>query len=434
MKKQELWSDEEINFMQELNSNGFTKAAIAESLTERFGRTFTYASVKSKLERVSNSVKKDTDNKPINAYKETTEILGDGSHRSDKLLKMSAEQSKDVNYLLRAHGYDLNAWELVSARNNIWNVSDKINGVQTLYSSKITVKPKENAYSEKDFETFLLKFGQKYKSPVHETTNYSKTGKLLELNIADLHVGKLCWVGDSNDHYNEEVARERFFYIINDVLTKTSHYKYSKILFVWSNDFFHYDTISKTTTNGTPQDTNLRWQQMFELGVEMLVNAIDLLSQFAPVETMYIGSNHDKMISYFATMYLSAWYRNNNNVIISTDSRSRKYYKFGKCLLGFTHGNQEKKRIGKWLQVEAAKEWGETIYREVHAAHIHSEKMVDEDNGLIVRYVSSPTGTDNWHYESAYVGAIKKGQSFLWDADNGLELIINTSIKETQLI
>ncbi|MFF3148160.1 hypothetical protein ACFVRU_42225, partial [Streptomyces sp. NPDC057927] len=37
-------------------------------------------------------------------YKETTEILKDGTQKSDKLIKMSTEQSKNVNYLLEAHG------------------------------------------------------------------------------------------------------------------------------------------------------------------------------------------------------------------------------------------------------------------------------------------------------------------------------------------
>lgn len=360
--------------------------------------------------------------------KETVEIHADGSQSSHRLVRMSIEESKDPEFLLRAHGYSVDAWELVSARSNIWNAYSKQDGIQTLYSSRITVKPRVGTYDEKSFEEFLTRLSRDYKSPVHTPVNFSRDGKLLELNIADLHLGKLCWTGDSGDHYDEEVARKRFFHIINDVISKTRHYKYQKILFVWSNDFFHFDTVSGTTTKGTPLDTNLRWQQMFELGAEMLVQAIDLLSQFAPVETFYIASNHDKMISYFATMYLAAWYKDNKSVTINTDPRSRKFYKFGKCLIGFTHGNQEKKRIGKWLQVEAAKEWGETIYREVHAAHIHSEKLVDEDNGVIVRYVSSPTGTDNWHYDSAYIGAVKKGQSFLWDAENGLELIINSSV------
>ena len=38
------------------------------------------------------------------------------------------------------------------------------------------------------------------------------------------------------------------------------------------------------------------------------------------------------------------------------------------------------------------------------------------------------TGTDMWHRNSGYVGAIKKCQSFLWDKEKGLKNIIITTV------
>ncbi|RKJ71127.1 hypothetical protein D7X33_22615, partial [Butyricicoccus sp. 1XD8-22] len=61
----------------------------------------------------------EVDNEPIIKYKENTEILGDGSQKSDKLIEMSLEQSKNPDYLLEAHGFDTNEWELTSAKNSI---------------------------------------------------------------------------------------------------------------------------------------------------------------------------------------------------------------------------------------------------------------------------------------------------------------------------
>ncbi|ASA22742.1 hypothetical protein [Paenibacillus donghaensis] len=366
---------------------------------------------------------------PIKQYGEKMEIHKDGSHSSDKLLQMSAEQSKDVNYLLSAHGYDNSSWELLSARNNFWNVYSKVDGVQTLYSSKISVKPRTDSLSEEDLKLFFEDLSKNYQSPLHSPTNYSVDGKMLELNISDLHLGKLCWNGDSGDTYNYEIARERFFYIINDILTRTQGYKFEKILFIWSNDFFHTDGINGTTTAGTRQDTDVRWQQMYKLGVKMLVEGIDLCSQFAPVETCYIGSNHDKATSYYAVEYLDAWFRNNPNITVNNDAKSRKYVEFGQCLIGLSHGHSEGKRAGKLMPIEAREAWGRTKYHEFHAGHFHSEKAVVEENGIIVRYVSSPTSTDNWHFESGYVGAIQKSMSFVWDRNKGLMDVLNTTVE-----
>lgn len=385
--------------------------------------------VKNRLRNRKNLNNTKTETVKSDGTVESVEIHKDGSQSSSKLLEMSLEQAKDVHYILKAHGYDVDAWELISARNNIWNAYSKTDGVQTLYSSKISVKPKQDNFSLDEMKQFFIEMGKDFKSPVHAPIRYDENGKMLEVNIADLHVGKLCWSGDSNDTYDLEVARDRFFYIINDVLTRTQQYKFEKILFVWSNDFFHYDNLTQTTTAGTKQDSAWKYSQIYKAGTKMLVEAIDLLSQFAPVSTFYIGSNHDKQTSYCATEHLAAWFRNNPNVEVDTDPKIRKYVEFGDCLIQFSHGHAEGKRIGEVMSVEAKEAWGRTNFKEVHAGHFHSEKTVTKDNGVIVRYLGSPTGTDTWHYESGYIGAIKKGESFVWDRKKGLIDLIFTTVE-----
>lgn len=380
----------------------------------------------------NNSDANDKENKDIelsNTYKTTVELNKDGSQTSDRLLQISEEQCKDVNFLLECHGYSPALFELVSSKNSIWNVQSKAEGVRTLYSSKITVKPRVDNISFEEIKEHFNELSNNYQSPVHSPTRYDINGKMLELNISDLHLGKLSWIGDAGESYDYKIARERFFYIINDVLTRTSHYKFNKILFIWSQDFFHYDSTNITTTAGTRQDSDLRWQKLYKVGIEMLIEAIDLLSQYAPVTTFYIGSNHDKMTSFYAVNELYAWFRNNDNVTINIEAQARKYIEFGNSLVGFTHGDSEKKaRIGKLMPIEAREAWGRTLYHEVHAAHFHSEQVVKEENGIIVRYVSSPTSTDNWHYENGFVGAVKKAQSFIWDREFGLTDILHTVI------
>jgi hypothetical protein len=74
--------------------------------------------------------------------KTTVEINKDGWHTSSKLIRMKDEDTKNPEFLLKAHGYDPGAWELISARSNIWNAYSKQDGIMELYASKIVVKPK----------------------------------------------------------------------------------------------------------------------------------------------------------------------------------------------------------------------------------------------------------------------------------------------------
>ncbi len=390
--------------------------------------------VKKRLKKEDNlplsdkQIHRDLNDKDLESkYKTTLEINKDGTQTSDKLIKMSEEEAKDINFLLNAHGFDPKSWELVSARNNIWNVYSKVHGVQVLYSSKIVVKPRVDSISIEEIKEHFEEFSKNYQSPIHKPSNYSIDGKMLEVNIADTHLGKLCWIGETGESYDYKIARERFLNVINDIITRTKHYSFEKILFIWSQDFFHFDTIDNTTTHGTKQDTDMRWQKLFLKGIEMLIEGIDLLSQLAPVETFYIGANHDKTTSYYAINYLYAWYRNNQNITVDISPRSRKYYEFGKCLIGFAHGDTEKKRIAGLMPTEAREAWGRTLWHEIHLGHLHSEQTREENN-IIIRNISSITSTDNWHYESGYIGAVKKAQSFVWDREYGLTDILHSVV------
>lgn len=424
----------EIGIQKKLKQINLSWQEIAEQFSEgRFtnGEMFR-CWVKSELKK-NGQLKPKVENpieelSPEDNYKKTIEINKDGSQTSDKLVRMSEEDSKDVNYLLVAHGYDSKVWELISARSNIWNSYSKADGKMTLYSSKISVKPRTSSFSLEDIRDVFEEMSSKFERTVHEPIKYSVSGKMLELNISDLHLGKVADLSTSNDTYNYEIAKNRFFHVINDVLTRTAHYKFEKILFIYSQDFFHHEGLSSSTTGGTKMESDLRWNELFKMGVQLLVEAIDMLSRIAPTETIYIASNHDRQISYYAIEYLYAWFRNNPNVTVNNDPRSRKYIEFGKNLLGFAHGHNEKKRLVHMMPIEAKEAWGRTNWREFHLGHLHSEQSVTEENGIIVRHISSVTGTDQWHFDSGFIGSVKKAQSFVYDSEKGLIDILHTVV------
>ncbi|WP_036653825.1 hypothetical protein, partial [Paenibacillus pini] len=128
-------------------------------------------------------------------FKESMEIHRDGTQSSSKLVRMSIEESKDVNFLLKSHGYDTEAWELISAKSNVWNVYSKTDGISTLYSSKISVKPRKEELTFETIKKFFAEMSNDYTSPIHQPTRFSEDGKMLEVSIADLHLGKLAWSG-----------------------------------------------------------------------------------------------------------------------------------------------------------------------------------------------------------------------------------------------
>lgn len=361
------------------------------------------------------------------------EYRADGSIISQKFITIRDGDDMTPSFLLEAHGLKPSAWEVISYRNNFWNTQIKGGTKQISYQSRLSAKPANKL----DLAEIDKHFAQLERKSFKPPKVKAKTGTMMaEVNVADLHLSKLCWRGDTPENYDYKIARETFYRIIAEAIDNLRGKPIEYITFVWANDYFNADTIGNTTTAGTPQDVDVRWQKMFNVGVEMLVRGMEMLSEVAPVKTFYTPSNHDESTGYHALKYLEAWFRKDPMVEINTDAYPRKYQLYGNTLIGYCHGDKENRRgtkekasrLASLMPIEASSLWGQAKFREMHAAHLHSEQMIQEINGVIVRRISSPTASDTWHTEHGYIGAVRKAQVFLYEKERGLLQTINIPV------
>ena len=345
-----------------------------------------------------------TENEPLIKYKETTEILGDGTQKSDKLISMSNEQSKDVNYLLQAHGFDTTEWELISARNNIWNVSSKTQGVQTLYSSKISVKPKgKNGFNmEKLLETI-----KRDVKPVVVERPLETGDKLLEIPLFDMHFG----IADF-DYYISTYQK---------VANKIKSIKWNTVVFVIGQDLLHNDGFTGKTTSGTfieKVNTEKAWDDayLFYLG---LINFA--LGSSNNVHVIYSCGNHDQGISFGFVKTLEAKFP---QVTFDTAMKQRKGYTWNNIFLGFSHGDKGANRLGKNFLTEHGASIAKAKIVEIHSGHIHHE-VTKDDFGIVVRALATGAKTDDWHDDNGFIGAMKRFEIFEYskDALDGIDFV-----------
>lgn len=359
----------------------------------------------------------------------------DGTVESVCLIELWDGEDLTPEKILAFHKLDPEKWQVISYTNNIWQAmtgKEQGNQRRQMYQSKLVAKPKAGGISLGEIDRHFRLLDRTYSPPVVRVQRPTGS-KMAEVNIADLHLGRLSWHGDTGYNYDHKIARDMFTGIISEIYHALKMMPLEYITFVWTNDFFNSDTVTKTTTGGTPQDTDIRWQKLFNAGVEMLVDAITMLSEIAPVKTFYTASNHDEATAYHAIKYLEAWFRKDSRIEVNTDARPRKYLLYGNVLLGYTHGNKEKPaRLSSLMPNEARTLWGESVTREIHAAHLHSEHAIQEVNGVIVRRVSSPTAPDTWSDKAGYVTAVRKAQTFIYDRERGLMQTINTPVEPAQ--
>jgi len=367
------------------------------------------------------------------------EYKHDGSIISEKFITIRDGDDITPEIVLEAHGLDPRKWEVVSYKNNYWNSQLKGGAKQISYQSKLTAKPKTRQLDLSEIDKHFAQLDRKNFTP--PTPRKIEGEYMAEVNIADLHLGKLAWHGDCLENYDYKIARDLYYQILSDIRNRIKGLPISYITFVWANDFFNADTIDNTTTGLTRQDCDVRWQKMFNVGVEMLVRGIEMLCEIAPIKTFYTPSNHDEVNGYHALKYLEAWFRQHPDVTVDVSAYPRKYQLFGNTLIGYCHGHKENgksgnggatkekaSRLASLMPLESSDMWAKAKSREFHAAHLHSEQMIQEINGVIVRRIASPTAADTYHSTNGFIGLVRKAQTFIYHNEKGLTEIINTPV------
>ncbi len=311
------------------------------------------------------------------------------------------------------------------------------------YQVKVWLKKRVEMHDAISFEDFFkesLKNHDPYKYKKVEYPKKTKEEKnLLEINIYDLHLGKLCWSEEVENNYDTKIASDRFNYVLHKLVERAMPFGFERILFTVGNDFFNSDGHLNQTTLGTRQDEDSRWQKTFKTGERLIIEAIDYLRNFAPVDVKVIPGNHDWTKSFFLGEVLCAWYKNDKSVTVDNSANPRKYYVYGNTLLGLTHGNNEKPEALRSLMAFEAKEyWANTTYKEWHVGHQHRKlsytyvvksNMIHEELGVNIRHMSSVAGTDAWHHTMNYVGPVRAAEAFLWSKESGLIGNFNVNIK-----
>jgi hypothetical protein len=300
--------------------------------------------------------------------------------------------------------------------------------VVPLYHIEVRFKRKSNEIEARNILVDLLadakKFAPKYPKIVYPKL---KDPCLYEIAMYDLHFGRLTWDEESGENYDIKISEKLIKSAFMKLLAAVKDYSVERILFPVGNDFFNVDSKFNTTTAGTPQQEDTRWQKTFRRGREICVSMIDQCSQIAPVDVLIIPGNHDQQRSFYLGEVLSAWYQNNKQVTIDNRSSIFKYYVYGNVLLGFTHGNDIKlEKLPFVMANDNPEQWARSKYREWHTGDKHHKKGLtpfeDEGSGMLVRIIRSLVPYDAWTFNSGY-RSLRAAESFLWSKSEGLKAL-----------
>lgn len=246
----------------------------------------------------------------------------------------------------------------------------------------------------------------------------TEDGHLLIIDPADVHIGKLCDSFEVGSDYNNQIAVQRVKEGVKGILDKCKGFKIDKIVFIGGNDILHVDTPRRTTTSGTPQDTDGMWYSNFLIAKKLYIECLEMLCSIADVHFIFNPSNHDYTHGFFLCDAIATYFRKNNNITFDVDISHRKYYKYYNNLIGTTHGDGAKNQDLGALMAHESEHWTECKRRYIYTHHVH-HKVSKDYIGVTVESLRSPSGTDSWHDRNGYKGVPKAIEGFLHHKEFG---------------
>jgi len=342
---------------------------------------------------------------------------------------------KTLEDLIRVCEIDTNLWEIVEWQANKWemgwvNRTKDNDTAQALPLFQVKARMKKrvlhiaalneiDSLKERAKTLFMFK-------PNARAFDKKSGDNMLEIDIFDLHLGKLAWAKETGyEHYDLKIARKLFEEALEVLIQRTSSHQFSRVILPIGNDFFHTDNLTSETTGGTRQDMDGRFHKTAHIGREMLVHATERLRGIAPVDLVVTPGNHDQLSAWHLGDSLECYFHNDRDVTVHNQPILRKYVEFGKVMLMFTHGNRGKQAdYPALMATEQPLMWGRTKFREAHVGHLHRTQLrnalaVSEKFGARVRIISSLCAADAWHSEMQFVGNLRQAEAFVWNAHEG---------------
>lgn len=279
-------------------------------------------------------------------------------------------------------------------------------------------------------EPELIRFEELKNELLEDLKNYSPTfptikriqdkdSYCLVIDPADVHIGKLCSSFETGTDYNQQIAVKRVLDGVNGIINKARGFNIDKIIFIGGNDILHTDTPKRTTTGGTPQDTDGMWYENFLMAKQLYIDVIEVLISIADVHFVFNPSNHDYTNGFFLADVIGTYFRNCENITFDCSIAHRKYTMYGNSLIGTTHGDGAKQNdLGMLMSMEAKDMWSKAKHRYFYTHHVHHKTAKDLIN-VTVESLRSPSPADSWHHRNGYQHSPEAIEGFIHSKEHG---------------
>jgi len=297
---------------------------------------------------------------------------------------------------------------------------DKRTGEQVLQWVKSNEDAEEQAAIQESIILALQEKVHGLAKPIALKTKRALVDSLSAYIIGDAHFGAYAWSAETGgEDFDTAIASADLRGAI-DLLVDGAPASETAFL-VDVGDYLHADNRSNATpASGNLLDVDTRYQRVIRVAMDAMRYCVGrMLQKHAKVKVFIVPGNHNPDSAGWMAMVMESYYHNEPRVEVETSPSKFFYERFGKNLIGLTHG--DKIKLGELPSIMACdrpEEWGSTQHRFWWTGHIHHTKH-QEYRGCTVEAFNSLAAGDAWHAASGYRAA-RQMQRIDLDREEGI--------------
>lgn len=238
--------------------------------------------------------------------------------------------------------------------------------------------------------------------------------------MGDPHVGMFSWARETGNDFDTSIAERDLVTAVDHLVAVAPPARTA--LIVNLGDFYHGDnSTNRTARSGNSLDIDTRYSKVLAIGIRIMRRIIDrALEKHEHVKVITEIGNHDDNSALMLALCLASYYEREPRVEIDTSPAKFHWHRFGRNLIGVTHGDTVKAHmLPGVMSVDRAKDWGETAdgQRVFYTGHVHHDSAKDYP-GVTVETFRTLAPADAWHAAAGYRSA-RDMKCDVWHREDG---------------
>lgn len=215
-------------------------------------------------------------------------------------------------------------------------------------------------------------------APVIKGPAHTEADLAAVIPVGDPHFGLYVWAQECGEDFDTDIARKLSLAAVDRLVASSPACSVGVLLLL--GDILHAnDQTNQTPAHKHQLDVDTRFVRVVRVTVETWRHAIlRMKERFGKVVVKLLPGNHDPTAVWALAYALHAYFSSDPAVEIDLGPSKFWYFKFGKVLIGSTHGDTVKpERLPGIMAADKHQDWGDTRFRYWYTGHIHSKNSIE---------------------------------------------------------